>query len=229
MYSCGIEYIQLISCVSSERPFSLPSLRLQILASDSITESICYGRQKQLHECSGRLFQVGVVLRHGWVEGARGSRVAESKLNGVPVNKVEGCVCEMARVRVIVAGSRGRVEIGRWGDGIGTLGDSRHGTAHPGSDSLVDGGFGGWCVFSISFAGTWCVGEDATDGVVGGVLEVHVRVLGLVVVTSPAVENVSGVGVEIDKVADLGVAIQHPFDGFGLRLRESGSPYEMIS
>lgn len=195
------------------------------LTSYSITKSISHGCQKQLHESSSGLLQVGVVLRDGWVEWARRSRVSESKLNSVSVDEVECRVCEMAGVGVIVTGSRGGVEVSSWGNGVGALRDGRHSTSHAISNGLVDSEFGSGCVFSVTLTGTGGIGEDTTDRVVGRVHEVHVWILGLVLITSPAVENISSVGVEIDEIANLRVGIQYPLDGFGFWFGESGSSY----
>lgn len=47
----------------------------------------------------------------------------------------------------------------------------------------------------------------------------------MVGVAAPAVEDVSGVGVEIDEPADFGEGVEYPFDVFCFWLGESGGTY----
>ena len=139
------------------------------------------------------------------------------------MDKVQCSVCKVAGVGVIIAGSRGRVEVSSWGNRVCACSNGRHGTSHALSDALVDVKFSSGRVFSVSLAGTWSIRKDTADRVVGGVHEVHVRVFGLVLIASPAVENISGIGVKIDEISDLGVGIHNPLDGLGLWLGERSS------
>lgn len=131
-------------------------------------------------------------------------------------------VSKVARVGVVVAGTRRGVEI-RGLDGV-VGGAASAGQA--GGDALgrvlVDGVLGGGCVLAVTLAGARGVAEDAADAVVGAVLEVHVGVVDLVVVAAPAVEDVAGVGVEVNEPADLRVGVEHPLDGLGLGFAEGG-------
>lgn len=121
--------------------------------------------------------------------------------------------------------SAGRVQGRRLLNRVGPTDGAAHASADALSGALVQSVLIDRNVLAVAFTHAGCVAHDAAHVVVGAVEEVHVGVLILVGVGAPAEKNVSGVGVQVDEPANLGVRVQNPLEVLGLGLREGAGAF----
>ena len=127
-------------------------------------------------------------------------------------------VDDVPGVRVVVRSACGRIKV------VG--GFDRVVAAAEGRDAVVQGArqaergrkVGGGNVFLIGVA------ADAALAVERGVEEIHARVGRLVLVVAPAVEDVLGIAVQVDEIADVRKLVEHPLRVAALGLREGARP-----
>src|SRR3954470_17857974 len=170
------------------------------------------------------------------VEALGDRRPLRPPLDGEAEHLAPGVVQEAARVGPVVGGARGGIEPDGVFHAVPPAVGGGDGVAHGGAQSDRLGQITGRDEFPVlrrvrlgRVVGGGAV-RNAALAVVGGVVEVHRRVGGLIVVVAPVVEDVLAEGVDVDEVGYRPVPVEQPGDVGGLRFGcGAGSEVDLLT